>query len=73
MRYYSRVRVAVILLAPLIILIWYLKNKHRLSEPGAGTWEELRRTRFLFNMPFDLTQETFIVRLAQLLSILVGI
>lgn len=69
--YYTRIRVAVTIVAPLIILIWYIKYRNKIDK--AAYWEQMRRHKMVFfSVPFELTQETFIVRLAQLLSILVG-
>ena len=68
---YSKVRVMVTIIAPLIILIWYFKYRNTIDS--SHYWEEMRKHKAIFfSVPYDLTQETIVVRFAQLLSILVG-
>ena len=61
--YYTRIRAIVTIVAPLIILIWYIKYRNTIDE--SHYWEEMRKHKAVFfSVPFDLTQETFIVRFA---------
>ena len=61
----------VTIIAPLIILIWYFKYRNTIDK--SHYWEEMRKHKAIFfSVPYDLTQETIVVRFAQLLSILVG-
>ena len=70
-RYYKRLRALITIVAPIIILFWYIKYRKKINSDEY--WEEMRKHNMMFfSVPFDLTQETMLVRLSQVFSILVG-
>lgn len=73
--YYSRFKIVIHIVAPFLILLWYIRNRHKIKKikDSSSYWDDMsKRGVFFFSVPFDLTQETFIVRVAQLLTLLVG-
>jgi hypothetical protein len=62
--YYARFKIIIHIVAPILILIWYVRNRHKIKDSHTY-WDDLsKRSLFFFSVPFDLTQETFIVRVA---------
>ena len=69
--YYKRLRAIITIVAPLIILYWYIRYRKQINADQY--WEKMRAHNMMFfSVPFDLTQETILVRLSQVFSILVG-
>ena len=69
--YYKRLRAIITIVAPIIILYWYVKYRKQINSDQY--WEKVRKHNMMFfSVPFDLTQETILVRLSQVFSILVG-
>ena len=69
--YYKRLRAIITIVMPAIILFWYIKQRKQINSDQY--WEKMRKHKMMFfSVPFDLTQETILVRLSQVFSILVG-
>jgi len=69
--YYKRMRAIITIVAPIIILYWYIRYRKQINSDQY--WEKVRKHNMMFfSVPFDLTQETILVRLSQVFSILVG-
>ena len=62
-RYYRRLRVIITIVAPIIILCWYMWQRKKLDTNKY--WEKIRKHNMMFfSVPFDLTQEMILVRLS---------
>ena len=69
--YYKRLRAIITIILPVIILFWYIKQRKYINSDEY--WENMRKHNMMFfSAPFDLSQETILVRLSQVFSILVG-
>jgi hypothetical protein len=52
--FYTRARVIVTIIAPLLILMWYFKYRNKIDS--AQYWEDIRRHNMMFfSVPFDIT------------------
>ena len=53
-RYYKRLRALITIVAPIIILFWYIKYRKKINSDEY--WEEMRKHNMMFfSVPFDLT------------------
>ena len=61
--YYKRLRAIITIIAPIIILYWYIRYRKQINSDQY--WEKVRKHNMMFfSVPFDLTQETILVRLS---------
>ena len=61
--YYKRLRAIITIVAPIIILYWYIRYRKKINADQY--WEQVRKHNMMFfSVPFDLTQETILVRLS---------
>jgi len=81
-RFWNRLRILIRIVAPIVILVVYLRHRRTASEMERAAvdpysryyWQSVERHRqLMFSYPFDSGKELFIVRLAQLLSLVVGL